>query len=159
MMNELDKSLLVGFTQGNKIGYYLDNYKMLPDTPGVYAILISAETPVIFLEQGSGGFFKGKDPNVPIAELKNNWVDDTYILYIGKATSPRKRLSQYFKFGQGKNVGHWGGRYIWQISNANDLIVYWKPTPDNDPDKVETELIHAFKLSHNGRRPFANLKK
>lgn len=38
------------------------------------------------------------------------------MVYIGKAgTTLRKRLNQYLKFGNRQNIGHWGGRYIWQI--------------------------------------------
>ena len=159
MTNELDKLILTGFTKGNNIGYYLNYKDALPDTPGVYIIALHDICSPVFLPIGTGGFFKGKNPNVPIQELRKNWVDDTSILYIGKATSLKKRLLQYFKFGQGANIGHWGGRYIWQLSNANDLIVYWKPTLDKDPEIVETELIQSFKQSHEGMRPFANLTK
>lgn len=159
MMNELDKALLTGFTQGRNIGYYCNNLKDIPQEPGVYAIVKHPDSPTIFLENGTGGFFKGENPNVPLAELQSNWVEDSSILYIGKASNLRNRLSQYFRFGQGKNIGHKGGRYIWQLSCANDFIVYWKPTPNTDPDAVETELIQFFKQSHNGMRPFANLTK
>ena len=40
-----------------------------------------------FLAVGSGGHFKGKDPNISLADLKSNWVDNTKVVYIGKATS------------------------------------------------------------------------
>ena len=51
-----------------------------------------------FLPVGTGGLFKGEDPNVSIAELQNNWVEGTPVVYIGKATSIKKRLSQYSAF-------------------------------------------------------------
>ena len=38
-----------------------------------------------FLSRGTGGFFKGKDPNVSITELETNWVENTCVVYIGKA--------------------------------------------------------------------------
>lgn len=131
--------------------------KMIPDVPGVYMVLRVSEGAPEFLETGSGGHFKGKNPNVPVAELAANWVDGTPVVYIGKATSLRKRISQYVRFGQGKPVGHWGGRYIWQLADAPDLLFCWREV-DGDPDAVETELIRAFREAY-GSRPFANLSK
>ena len=131
--------------------------KMIPDVPGVYMVLRVSEGAPEFLETGSGGHFKGKAPNVAVAELAANWVDGTPVVYIGKATSLRKRISQYVRFGQGKPVGHWGGRYIWQLADAPDLLFCWREV-DGDPDAVETELIRAFREVY-GSRPFANLSK
>lgn len=52
---------------------------------GVYIILRGNNEPPAFLEKGTGGFFKGKDPNVTKAELESNWISNTPIMYIGKA--------------------------------------------------------------------------
>lgn len=79
---------------------------MLPDDKGVYLVLNFTNRPVEFLTIGPGGHFKGKDPNVSLKELKSNWVENTKVVYIGKATSLKKRLKQHFGFGQGKNIGH-----------------------------------------------------
>lgn len=128
----------------------------LLDFPGVYIIFRYDDTVPKFLEVGSGGFFKGKDPNVSIDELQANWVPGAHVVYIGKATSLKKRLGQYMRFGDGKNVGHWGGRYIWQLADADDLIVCTKLT-EEDPRAVEADLIQDF-ISQYGQRPFANLK-
>ncbi len=127
--------------------------------PGVYFILrISSRTP-IFLNEGTGGYHKKRNPNVSIDTLKDNWVEDTCVMYIGKATSLKKRLNQYMKFGQGKPVGHWGGRYIWQLKDASELIVCWKPTETPEiARETEYKLIQKFKKEHNGKRPFANLR-
>lgn len=133
----------------------------IPKVQGVYLVL--NDTPdVDFLTIGTGGHFKGKNPNVTIEELKENWVENALIVYIGKAggkgeATLRKRLNQYFRFGQGHNVGHWGGRYIWQLQNSNDLIVCWKPLPKEAPEEVESYMIESFKENY-GKRPFANLR-
>ena len=113
-----------------------------------------------FLEQGTGGFFKKKeprDPNVSIAELRDNWVPDEAIIYIGKATSLKSRLGSYLRFGEGKFATHWGGRYIWQLKDSRELLVCWKETDEN-PRVVEEEMIAQFKKEHDGKRPFANLQ-
>ena len=131
--------------------------RMIPDVPGVYVVCRVSDGAPVFLETGSGGHFKGKAPNVAVAELAANWVGGTPVVYIGKATSLRKRISQYVRFGQGKPVGHWGGRYIWQLADAPDLLFCWREV-DGVPDAVETELICAFREAY-GSRPFANLSK
>jgi hypothetical protein len=74
-----------------------------------------------------GGHFKEKDPTVTIPELQANWVADSSVIYIGKADAARKRLMQFAKFGAGQKIGHWGGRYIWQLADSNDQLVAWHP--------------------------------
>ena len=64
-------------------------------------------------------------------------------------------LNPNMRFGQGKDVGHKGGRYIWQIPNSENLVVCWKPTQE-DSRTVEAELIQQF-VAEFGKRPFANL--
>ena len=137
--------------------------KMIPAQMGVYVILRESNTTPTFLAEGTGGFFKGKNPNVSIDDLKSNWVENTSIVYIGKAGSIgstanlRTRLGQYLRFGEGANVGHWGGRYIWQLEDSRELTVCWKPLYSDDPRTIEQQMISEFKALHSGRRPFANL--
>jgi hypothetical protein len=128
---------------------------MIPNQNGVYLVLNLDGKPN-FLEKGTGGYFKGKEPNVSENELQSNWVEDTIVVYIGKATDLQKRLRQYFRFGQGKDVGHYGGRYIWQLKNSKNLIVCWKALFDEDSRQVESDLIQEFAAEY-GERPFANL--
>ena len=70
----------------------------------------------------------------------------------------KKRLSTYMRFGQGEAVGHWGGRFIWQMKDSRDLIICWKPMPIGDAAKEESDMIQSFKQAHGGKRPFANLR-
>lgn len=155
-MTDNYKELLLNFELLSSIN---TDSTAIPRTAGVYMVVYTEENMPEFLSRGTGGFFKGKDPNVSITELETNWVENTCVVYIGKAgTTLRKRLNQYLKFGNGQNIGHWGGRYIWQIKNSGNLLLCWKPTPDEDPETVETALIARFKEQHGGHRPFANLK-
>lgn len=136
----------------------LKENNVAPKKHGVYAILRESDEEPKFLKKGCGGFFKDKDPNVELSELESNWISDTHILYYGKASkSIHKRLGQYMSFGCGKAVGHYGGRYIWQLENHDELVVCWKETTDKDPREEENALIQDFTDRHNGARPFANL--
>lgn len=144
----------------------------LPRSPGVYLIVCksfsSTEIPD-FVEKGTGGFHKGKNPNVAVEKLRNKWVLGTNVLYIGKAggttATLASRLNAYFRFGQGASCSHWGGRYIWQLPIPGKLLVYWltlkcdSPAQARDwPRQVEKELLRRFE-SEFGRLPFANLKR
>jgi hypothetical protein len=145
-----------GFVSFKKL---MDDKSVVTKEPGVYIVLREDKSAPSFLEIGTGGFFKGKNPNVTIQELKNNWIDDTQILYIGKATSLQRRLKQYIEFGEGKAVGHWGGRFIWQLKDSQELIVCWHTFESEKVAKAtESSLIEKFKSEHQGKRPFANLR-
>lgn len=151
----------IGFKGFISIQEIIGNYNILPKQKGVYVLMRSKEKPT-FLTIGTGGYFKQREPNVSIEELRKNWVKDSPIIYIGKAGSENgsatlhSRLKQYFNFGQGKAVGHWGGRYVWQLEEPYNIIVCWMETPDTDPRLVEAELIKQFEKKY-GQRPFANL--
>lgn len=134
----------------------------MPSASGVYAVIRPLAEPVEFLSTSTAGHFKGKDPTVPVNALQSAWVDGVEVLYIGKAGAGsggerglRKRLDEYRRHGQGRPVGHWGGRYIWQLTDSASLLVAWLATPDEDPADVEADLIAQF-TSANGKRPFAN---
>ena len=153
-----------GFSGFLSIAFLKGNHSMIPAVGGVYMVIRKSSSKPGFLKKGSGGFFKDRDPNVPVSELESNWVEGTCVLYIGKAGGTRssstlnKRLGQYLRFGDGCKVGHWGGRYIWQLEDHDDLLLCWKPDVDQEPEEYETELIDTFRKQY-GKRPFANLAK
>jgi GIY-YIG catalytic domain len=153
-INEIKKA---GFTGFKKMSDLFIDSSILPDNSGVYLVLNIDNKAEDFLTIGSGGYFKGKNPNVSINELKSNWVNNTKVVYIGKATSLKSRVRQYLGFGQGKNIGHYGGRLIWQIKYYKDLVVCWKSLSTQNPREFEASLIKLFVAKYN-KRPFANLK-
>ncbi|MDI9941519.1 hypothetical protein QM806_39945 [Rhodococcus sp. IEGM 1351] len=135
----------------------------VPTDPGVYVVIRVAETDPEFLEKSPAGRFKGKDPSVPVASLEDAWIPGSPVMYLGKANGGatgrrglRKRLDEYRRHGTGEPVGHWGGRYIWQLADSEDLVVGWKPTADTDARILERQMIAEFSADH-AKRPFANL--
>ena len=140
-----------------------ENPNLIPDVRGVYKVIFKGSKPS-YLDEGTCGRFKDREPNVSVKVLKENWIEGADVVYIGKAGSPtgqatlRKRIKQYLKIGQGKKVGHWGGRFIWQLKDSDQLQFCWCETPNDDPSEIETDLIQEFRQEH-GSRPFANLTK
>ena len=164
----------------------------LPECKGIYFVIFPYFWPEYdFLEKGTGGFFKGKDPNIPITlpdidwslnetviskyineteTLFGNWIEDADILYIGRAGGINKngkvsnatlkdRIIALLLFGNGKRVGHWGGRYIWQHSESYDFRIYWYVCKDDEnPVELEKKLLEEFVIEYQ-RLPFANLIK
>lgn len=152
---EIEKYGFVGF---KTIAELSNDCTCIPKCEGVYLVLFPENLNVEFLTTGTGGFFKGKDPNVQASVLKENWVLKSNIVYIGKATSLKQRLKQYLQFGAGGAVGHYGGRYIWQLKNSQSLIICWKTLNGDDPREIESKLIKKF-TDEFGKLPFANLCK
>lgn len=158
----LDELRLNGFTGFKTISEIVErNYADIPNVRGIYALLYHNIVPE-FVEVGTGGHFKSKNPNASIEMLKESWVDNVSIIYIGKAGAEngsatlKSRLRQYFNFGQGKAVGHWGGRYVWQLKDCYNIVVCWKELPHGNPRQEEATLISEFVKQYD-KRPFANL--
>jgi hypothetical protein len=136
----------------------------VPTDPGVYAVLRISDAPPTFVETSPAGRFKGKDPSVSVDVLASRWVDGPEVLYIGKATPGsagrrglQKRLDEYRRFGAGEPVNHVGGRYVWQLADADDLLVAWNATHE-DAATVESRMLRDF-VERYGVLPFGNLRR
>lgn len=171
MFHSIEEIKTNGFDGFITIQELLNNKNKIPNTKGIYMVLYVSNSIPVFLNIGSGpSLYKKKDnPNVSTELLGNCWVKNSKVIYIGKAggknskgeetrATLRKRLGTYLSFGQGKDVRHWGGRYIWQIKDPTSLIVCWKSTPFEDPRDIENKLILEFKRFYQEKRPFANLR-
>jgi hypothetical protein len=83
-------------------------------------------------------------------------VEGATVLYVGKGVNLQHRIKTYAKFGCGKPVAHWGGRYIWQLKGHQDLEIRWQ-VMDGDPRQEESRRLQAFRDKY-GKLPFANLR-
>ena len=162
MYKNIDAIKAAGFTGFKSITELWKDHSAIPKEKGVYLIINPESEAKEFLIVGVGGFFKQKDPNVSLEELSKNWIENSFVVYIGQAggngsaATLRKRLKQYLDFGKGKPVGHYGGRLIWQIQDHPELLIAWKVLKDDDPKIIERRLINDF-IDNYGKMPFANL--
>ena len=101
----IDDLKKAGFEEFRTVEKLKEDLSDIPAVAGVYMVVYQGDGMPEFLENGTGGFFKGKNPNVPVSELESNWVNNTCVVYIGKATKLSKRISQYLRFGNGENIG------------------------------------------------------
>lgn len=130
----------------------------IPKQPLCYVICRCADGPPRFRQTSPGGHFKAKDPTVPVGTLKAKWVPGADVINIGKADVGRTRLKTYARFGAGEPVAHWGGRYIWQLADADELLVAWHCiTWVETARDYEKRLLARFRELHDGELPFANL--
>lgn len=155
--------IMEGFSFAGKIKEWEKWIANIPQENGVYVVIRKEDDVPVFCEIGSGGHFKGKNPNVSIEKLAKKWYySDNRVMYIGRAnyniTNPKfqtckstlqSRIKDYMRFGGGEKIGHWGGRYIWQIADAGNLEVWYKVC--DNPQTIEGEMIKKYE-------PFANLK-
>ncbi|MER7723871.1 hypothetical protein [Streptomyces sp. NPDC096323] len=137
----------------------------VPGEAGIYVVLHPSTVTPTFLSRSPAGYLKGRDPSVAVDVLEAAWVEGATIVYVGKASAGkdgrrglRKRLDEYRRHGAGQAVGHWGGRYIWQLEDSDNLLVAWRATPEQDPGNAEAGLIAEFIERHKAR-PFANRNK
>lgn len=178
MDNRFTESIIRKYTTNNCIT--VKEYKEDPiatigrvdRVSGVYFVVSYFGNPKgKFLNEGRGGWFKDKNPNVPLEVLEEKWVDNAEILYIGRAggvsingnesrATLKQRINTLMRFGCQEPLGHWGGRYLWQHPDCNNFKIYWsnKEINSKNPVELEKELVGMFKENYNGKRPFANLR-
>lgn len=134
------------------------------DSAGVYAIF----APV---DPGPTWKTRGRLPNVitpwPLAKLRERWIDDAELVYIGCAgatSSSRtlsKRLSDLLKHGAGQistSGPHKGRERLWQCVGWEAFTLAWKKCgPYPEPHDFEVAIGRRFeKLT--GQLPFANVR-
>lgn len=135
----------------------------VPAAGGIYVVYRTTNAPPVFLDSSLAGFYKGENLSVSRYVLIDNWVNDANLLYVGKAGGPgiaqglKKRIQKYVRTGFSNKASRRGGKLVWQIQGAHDLLVAWKIIAgDKSPKKAEEELMQEFKNVY-GKIPFANL--
>jgi hypothetical protein len=125
----------------------------VPEGPGVYVVLREKGAPPVFLERSPAGPHQGREATADLESLREAWVARTPLLYVGETKTLRKRLEQFRRQGAGESANHWGGIYLWQLSDSGDLRVAWRE--EEDPVAAKRALLAEFRKAF-GCRPFAN---
>ncbi len=105
-----------------------------PTCAGVYAVLRESTEPPQFLELSAAG--KTRDVTAPPETLHQEWVPGAQVLYIGRATSGKRRnglhrrLQQYRRTGAGTADHHSGGVWVFQLNDAASLLLCWRTAHD-----------------------------
>jgi hypothetical protein len=135
----------------------------IPQGPGIFAVLIPEGFEPGFLAKSTAGRFKKKDPSLKPEAVAAEWVQGADVLFVGKAgvgskgnRGLRRQIQELVDFGHGKPPGHWDGRLLWQLADAESLLIAWKELPADQVNQAEAEYHAAFRNLH-GRLPFANL--
>lgn len=97
-----------------------------------------------------------------VQRLARYWLPDEAIVYIGKATSLRRRLGQYYSTPLGDRRPHAGGHWIKTLANLSSLTVHYAEVDHGiDPENVErrmlTEFAHAVSRRSRSAHPQPNL--
>ena len=143
---------------------HAERCERLPNEPGVYAMVRESLAPPEFLPNSVAPIYRGQNPTQPIEALSERWVPGAQVLYFGRARGPgvrsllRQRVKRYLRFGYGRVVGHWGGRFVWQLRDHAALLVAWKSTDAEGALLTEARLQIRFR-EHYGVLPFANLRQ
>ncbi len=153
----LEAEGFTGFVTNGQL--HAERCERVPDERGVYVLVRDSVAPAEFMVRSTAPVWRGEDPTRPIDELQQRWVLGAQLLYVGRAagTGVRGRLHQRIKrllrFGHGKVVAHWGGRFVWQLRDHAGVRVAWKPC--DDPAAECARLLARF-TGHYGVPPFAN---
>ena len=127
--------LVQGFKGLHPISALLDGQAATaPEAPGVFGVCRLAEVPPRF------------------ELLTDAWLPEAALLFVGGGANIRQRLRLFLDFGGGKAVAHWTGRALWQLSDAEDLIVGWRL---GNPKADLAGLVADFSAKH-GTPPWAN---
>src|SRR5205085_12113439 len=152
-----------GFTGFRTVGQlHADRCEEIPNECGVYAIVReTADAPEF--TRSSAPVWRRMDPGVAVDELEKHWVPNVELVYLGLASGTgvrsklKQRVKRMLRFGHGKVVAHWGGRFVWQLRDRTALRVAWKPASLEDAARLDAELREQFVRRH-GRLPFANVE-
>jgi len=123
---------------------------LLPRRHGVYVVLHESHESPVFLASN----VIAKRPPYDPAHLQGKWLVGSSVVYIGKAEGREGLHTRVGAFSR-QATNHSGGRALWQLDTAGDLLVAWLETPDTSALAVEQSYLQAFKAEF-GSYPFAN---
>jgi len=122
----------------------------LPPRRGVYVVLRESVQRPAFMETN----VITRRRSYAVDRLEAKWLDGQTIVYVGMADPVDGLYGRLGDFSK-QSSSHTGGRALWQLVDAKDLVVAWVETPDHVAELVEKSYLRAFKAQF-GQYPFAN---
>ena len=123
---------------------------LLPRRHGVYVVLHENDRRPEFL---ASNVITKRMPYDPV-HLEGKWLAGASVVYVGKAEGREGLHTRVGAFSR-QAENHSGGRALWQLDSAGDLLVAWLETPGESALAVEQSYLQAFKAEY-GSYPFAN---
>ena len=134
---------------------YETGCSFVPEKPGVYRITWPGHNSIalrISLINTSASAY-----DIGLLQKKYESCKNRKLLYIGKAGGKRglkQRLRQYVLYGYNESKIHKGGRAVWQIEDAQNLLVEYACVDNSE--EAEKYLLKQYKHQNNGVLPLAN---
>jgi hypothetical protein len=141
--------------------HVLDANKL--DVEGVYVVVReSTETPMFLGENHR----KPRPKRWSVQDAEGRWVTGVQVLYFGKgplrSLNAKRRLGlagrirELQKHGYEGGANHYGGKLLWQVQDADSLLIAWKVLGEGASASVESGLIRGFE-EVMGQQPYANI--
>lgn len=127
----------------------ISDLSTIPEKPGIYFVKKGKEKPTLRIREDLKGHREA-------IEKKYNTIGESEVLYIGKATNLRTRITEFILHGYDIMHRHSGGQYIFALGEWQSFKIEY--TECNDCEDEEYRKIEEFKKTHNDTLPFANLK-
>ncbi len=160
-MDSPDELRALGFTGFRTVASLREeSAASVPATAGVWVVIRDAASVPHFLPRSTGAEWRGMDPTETPDALAARWVPRACVMYVAEATGPgvrallQQRIKRFLRFGAGRNVAHWSGRYVWQLAGASALRLAWWPMRPAEARTTAKRLLDAFVARH-GMPPFA----
>lgn len=135
--------------------------KSIPRCSGIYKVYIPSGFIVKFRADSDAPYTKKQLKD--IEALKSKWIEickhpgyEDGLLYIGKSTNLRRRLSEFVRTGYGEAINHYGGSSLFQLENNKQLQI--KIYECENCEEREAEEIDAYVL-YRKVLPLANWSK
>lgn len=135
--------------------------KNIPRCKGIYKVYIPSNFIVKFRDNSDAPYMKQQLKDVET--LQNKWNEickhpgyEEGLLYIGKSTNLRRRLSEFVRTGYGEAINHYGGSSLFQLENNKQLQI--EIYECENCEEREAEEIDAYVL-YRKVLPLANWSK
>lgn len=148
-LKDWDESQVIGITHS--------------DVEGVYVVVREATEAPKFLDEDHR---KPRPKRWSAEAAAERWVPEVHVLYFGKGplrssagkrrTGLARRIGELQRHGFRGGANHYGGKLLWQIDDADALLIAWKSLAEGESAATESGLIRGFERII-GRQPFANV--